>query len=245
LIEPSALAAAAAANNAHWCDLVCHAHCGATSFGPTFWICLSKAPPLYPNLVTLGGAEPAQAAAQIEGIEAVLSLDLPTQPAIKDSFRSLDLTNRGFDLLFEALWLARDPVGSTGRPSADAVFVRDATELAEWEAAWRLEEDTTDLPPRLFPENLLIEPDIGFVALRREGRIVAGAAVNSSADVVGMTNLFTGGAPADSVARAVAETISMRFPGLPIVDYETADRARELEGAGFRTVAPLAVWLAR
>jgi len=245
LTDDAALVTAAAANNAHWCDLVCRAHGAATAFGEDFWICATKAPPLYPNLVTLGGVAPAQKAAQLEAIETLRALDLPPNRAVKDSFRSLDLTPQGFDLLFDAVWVAREPVASTGRASADVAFVRDAAGLAEWEAAWRREESEADaLPTRLFRDLLLANPDVGFVALRRGGRIVAGAAVNCAADVVGMTNLFTGSEDAAAVAFAIADAIALRYPGLKIVDYESADRAQELRSAGFRTIGPLAVWLA-
>jgi hypothetical protein len=243
LTGPSALVAAAAANNAHWCDAICRAHDAATSFGANFWMCATKAPPLYPNLVTLGGSEPTEIAAQLEGVEALRSLDLPPNRAVKDSFRSLDLTSRGFEMLFEAFWIAREPGRPTNAPF-EATIVAKGAELAAWEEAWRREEDEAGLPPRLFPESLLTNPDVAFLAIRRDGRIVAGAATNRASGVAGMTNLFTGGEPTDAVATSVAAAIAARFPGLPIVDYETADRARELQGAGFRTLAPLAVWLA-
>ena len=241
--EAAALVAAAAANNAHWCETVCRAHGAATAFGEDFWICATKAPPLYPNLVTLAGSEPLRIAAQLDAVEGLRSLDLPPNWAVKDSFRSLDLTSHGYEFLFDAVWIAR--AADAGPSSSEAMFVKGATGLAEWEAAWRRAESEADaLPARLFPERLLSDPDIGFVALRREGRIAAGAAVNRAAGIVGMTNLFTGNLYADSVASSVAAAISARFPGLPIVDYESAERAHELRGAGFRTIGPLAVWLA-
>ena len=245
MTDDAALVAAAAANNAHWCETICRAHGAATAFGEDFWICATRAPPLYPNLVTLAGPEPVRIAAQLDAVEGLRSLDLPPNWAVKDSFRSLDLTANGYELLFDAVWIAREPVASMGRASADVAFVRDAAGLAEWEAAWRREESEADaLPTRLFRDLLLANRDVGFVALRRGGRIVAGAAVNRAAGVAGMTNLFTGNEDAAAVAFAIADAIALRHPGLTIVDYESADRAQELRSAGFRTIGPLAVWLA-
>ena len=244
--EPPPLVVAAAANNAHWCDAVCHAHNAATSFVDEFWFCATKTPPLYPNLVTLGGSDAAQQAAQRRAIDNLRAYDLSPHWAVKDSFRSLDLTSHGYELLFDAVWIAREPGSPTDRSLSDVSFVTDAAGLADWETAWRCEQEPIDLPRRLFPSHLLADPDadVGFVALRREGRIVAGAAFNCAAGIVGMTNLFTGGERADAAASAIAAAISARFPGLPIVDYETEDRARELADAGFRPIGPLAVWLA-
>lgn len=239
---PSALVAAAAANNAHWCKTICAAHDAVSDIAEDFWICRGAAPPLYPNLVTLGGAEPARQSAQLRAIEDLRALGGLEFWAVKDSFRSLDLAARGFEILFEASWLVRAPDAATSSPLA-ATVVADGAELAAWEAAWRQEEDAAALPPRLFPEKLLAHPDIAFPAIRRDGRIVAGAATNRGFGVAGMTNLFTGGEATDAVAASIAAAIAARFPGMPIVDYETEDRVRELQGADFRTLAPLAVWL--
>jgi hypothetical protein len=243
LTEPSALVVAAAANNAHWCRIVCAAHHAASEIEEDFWICRGTAPPLYPNLVTLGGSAPARQAAQLRALDALQSLDGLEGWAVKDSFRALDLTARGFEILFEASWLVREPDAATNSPLA-ATIVADGVELAAWEEAWRQEEEAAELPPRFFPETLLADPDIAFVAIRRDGRIVAGAAVNRAAGVAGLTNLFAGSEATDAVAASVAAAIAVRFPGMPIVDYETADRARDMQGAGFRPLAPLAVWLA-
>jgi hypothetical protein len=246
LIEPSRLVVAAAANNAHWCDIVCRAHGAATEFAPHAWRCRSAAPPLYPNLVTLDGSAPAQQAAQLRAIEGLQSLDLPTGWAVKDSFRSLDLAPRGFEMLFEAFWIVRDPAAPMPASPFGAAAIDDPAGLVAWESAWRRDEPTGDneLPARLFPDALLAHPDVAFLAIRRDGRIVAGAAVNRGAGVAGVTNLFFGDEPPATIAGAISAAIASRFPGLPIVDYEQADRAQELRRAEFRILARLAVWLA-
>ena len=40
-------------NNAVWCDVVCATHGRPGDFPDGFWICRQKAPPFYPNLITL------------------------------------------------------------------------------------------------------------------------------------------------------------------------------------------------
>ena len=215
-------------------------------FAEDLWLCATKVPPLYPNLVTLGGTAAEQQAVQREAIDLLRSLDLSPNWAVKDSFRSLDLAPHGYELLFEASWLARDPDTQTPRSPDDVLVVRDAAGLAAWEDAWRRDQanEADTLPPRLFRDALLGNADVAFLALRRDGRIVAGAAANRAAGVAGLTNLFIRGVPTDTAASTLVAAISARFPGLPIVDYETEDRARELKRVGFRAIGPLAVWLA-
>ncbi len=246
MIEPSGLVAASAANNAHWCDIVCRTHGAAAGFAQHSWRCRSAAPQFYPNLVTLGGSAPAQRSAQLSAIDALQTFGLPAGWAVKDSFRALDLASRGFDVLFEALWLVCEPDGRTPSSSFETTAIADPAGLAEWEAAWRRDESNEgdELPARLFPDTLLAHPDVAFLAIRRDGRIVAGTAANRGAGVAGMMNLFFGTEQPETVAAALAAAVAERFPGLPIVDYEPADRARQLRGAGFRTLAPLIVWIA-
>lgn len=217
----------------------------ATEFVPHAWRCRSAAPPLYPNLVALDGSAPAQQAAQLRAIDEMQSLGLPTGWAVKDSFCSLDLATRVFDMLFEALWIARNSFAPMPSSSLEAMTLDDAAGLAAWEEAWRGDEPTGDdeLPARHFPDQLLTDPNVAFLAIWREGRIVAGAAANRAAGVAGMTNLYVGSEQPETVAVALAAPIADRFPGLPIVAYEPAVRARQLRGAGFRTLAPLIVWI--
>jgi hypothetical protein len=144
-------------------------------------------------------------------------------------------------MLFEALWIVRDPAA----PCLVAVRgcgIDDPAGLAAW-GPQRRDEPTGDneLLARLSTHRWPIRCR---VSRWREGRIVAGAAANRGAGVAGLTNLFFGDEPPATIAGAISAAIASRLPGLPIVDYEQADRAQEFRRAGFRILAPLAVWIA-
>lgn len=85
----------AARVNARWCDVVCR----TGTFTTRVWKSPIRTPPLYPDAVTL--APDATAAEVLDGID--------TSPgcAVKDSFACLDLAREGFEVLFEATWIAR------------------------------------------------------------------------------------------------------------------------------------------
>jgi hypothetical protein len=92
---------AAADNNARWCDIVCRSHGVPTAFHEVVWLARRRSPPLYPDAVTL---RPGLSA------EAVLR-DIDDGPgcSLKDSFADLDLAPLGFEELFSASWIAREP----------------------------------------------------------------------------------------------------------------------------------------
>lgn len=102
---------AAVLNNALWCDAVCRALDRATVFDRGLWLNLDESPPLYPNAITLSRNVPAM----MERLEALDAAGLPSGWALKDSFAGLDLAALGFDVLFEASWIAlparRPPMG--------------------------------------------------------------------------------------------------------------------------------------
>lgn len=91
--------AAAALNNAEWCDAVCRAHGWAGEFGPSAWISPRRAPPFYPDVVTLD---------DVVERDVLQAVDLSPGCAVKDSFARWDLTSEGFEVLFEARWIFRD-----------------------------------------------------------------------------------------------------------------------------------------
>ncbi|KZB82170.1 hypothetical protein AVL48_09550 [Amycolatopsis regifaucium] len=90
----------AARVNARWCDTVCRSHGFTGTFGPRSWRSARRTPPLYPDAVTL--APDASVSDVLDGID--------TSPgcSVKDSFGCLDLSEAGFEVLFEATWIARE-----------------------------------------------------------------------------------------------------------------------------------------
>ena len=107
--------------------------------------------------------------------------------AVKDSYADLDLVTRGFEILFRAQWIRREPsAGAALGP--DWRVVASAGELEEW---WAAHGSTG-----VFTAGLLRHEAVRFLAAQRGGRIVAGAIAHHSARVVGISNAFWTDEPA-------------------------------------------------
>jgi hypothetical protein len=232
------LCAAAARNNADWCDAMARAHGGPGQLVPGAWLNRQPAPRFYPNLVTLEGAH--QYAAHLATTEQLLAA--PPQPgwAVKDSFAALDLAPLGFELLFEASWIHR-PAHGFGAINSKyrAHRVSEEAALAAWEHAWRGAQQTA--PARLFPATLLNESDHMIIAVVHGDPIVAGCIASRSAGVLGISNLF---AEDDGARRACLDAATRAAPGLPLVGYERADNLARMMALGFAVIGPLRVWQA-
>jgi hypothetical protein len=206
--------AAAARNNAEWCDAMCRAHGIAGEAGEDAWTWPVRTPPYYPDAVTL--RPDVDVAALLERIDSGPGC------SIKDSFATLEVP--GFEILFDASWMRRPP-GSATPPAAEWNVVSD---LDEWERAW-------GEPLGLFLPALLA--DGRFLAARRDGRIVAGAILNRTGDVIGLSNVFGD----DPWPGAVATAASL-YPDLPLVGYERGDDLAAARRVGFEVIGPLRVW---
>lgn len=222
---PDPRVALAARNNAEWCDAVARSWEAQSRFEAEIWINPGEAPPFYPNAVTLAPTEtvPQAIAEAADGF------------AVKDSFAVLDLAPLGFEPLFDAMWIWRDPQPVSQSDPATWRILRDADSLARWEAAWRGGEPALDL----FRPALLAERDHAFVAGEVGGRIVAGGVASRSGDVVGISNLF---GPTELTAGCLTAAEGFA-PGLPIVGYETGPALEAMKAQGFQAAAPLIVWL--
>jgi len=215
----------AARNNAEWCDAVTRSRGGHARFEPEFWIHPGEAPPFYPNAVTL--APTPRLPAEIVQAEDGFS--------VKDSFASLDLAPLGYEILFDATWIWRDPQPVARSDVASWSIVRAAVSLARWEAAWRGDEEPLDL----FRPALLQEPDHAFIAGTVAGRIVAGCVASRSASVIGISNLF---GPDDLAAGCLA-ALQDWSPGLPVVGYDHEPTLALMKSLGFQELGALRVWL--
>jgi hypothetical protein len=225
----------AAANNAEWHDAVYSANGRSGQFVEGIWRSYDPAPRFFSNAVTTApGPAPAQSAT-IDDLTALRTNGF----AVKDSFANLDLTSMGFRVLFTATWIWRDAA-----PAADISGwqrISDAAGLVEWEAA--LQAGGPAAGDSAFPPAILANPALAFFALRRNGRIVSGAAANRSAECIGISNVFGAAEAADLAMAAAAALAASVAPGLPLAGYESGaelDRAIRL---GFRAVGPLRVWV--
>jgi hypothetical protein len=222
----------AAANNAEWCDLVCGTHGAQTRFEVDAWTSRTRTPPGYPDAVTLV-PDPSVP-------ELLARIDRSAGCSIKDSFASLDMTAYGFRVLFNAQWILHR--GTAIPPSSDDArweVVHDRGGLAEWEQAWRRD----DAPPGVFRTELLDHDSVTVLAARSGDRVVAGAVLNRSSSVVGISNFFAEQPVALaswSGCLAMARTL---LPGSTFVGYESGHELVAARTRGFETVGPLRVWI--
>jgi hypothetical protein len=223
----------AAVNNAEWCHTVCQSHGLPASFDDDAWTCSARSPENYPDAVTL---------VPNPSIRQLLSrIDTAEGCSIKDSFASLDLDAYGFRILFDAQWIARTANGPQ-HPEGENLrweLVRDLDDLASWEQAWRRGDGPTDI----FRPELLANDAVAILAARDGVRIVAGAVLNRSSMVVGISNFFTDGV-VDSASWSGCLTFAEKlFPATSFVGYEAGDGLVAARRSGFDTVGPLRIWI--
>ncbi|RKH28252.1 hypothetical protein D7Y13_16825 [Corallococcus praedator] len=194
-------------------------------------------PAFYPNVVTLTPDADGATLAALSG------LALPGRWGVKDSFATLDLASRGFDLLMEARWIhreARDP-----SPVAREAWrtVRTPVELEAWEAAWAGLPGGVRPEVRVFPPALLGEEGVVFLATGDAARPDAGGIASLSAGVVGLSNTFLSeNVPASRYAELLSQ-LQVLFPGRPVVGYEHGEALDVWRSLGFESGDPLRVWL--
>lgn len=224
---------AAASNNAQWCDIVCRSHGAESRFDGDAWTSSTRTPPYYPDAVTL---VPGVSVPDLLG-----RIDCSTGCSIKDSFASLDLTPYGFGVLFEAQWIVRPSTGlSITESDLGCDVVRDRAELSAWEAGWRGD----DGPAGIFDPSLLENDSVAVLAAQVDARVVAGAVLNRSPTVVGISNFFCDPSFDDRQgwSSLVSFATSLSKP-LPLVGYESGDRLTAAQSEGFASAGALRVWL--
>ncbi len=219
--------AAGARNNAQWCAAVGRALGIPSTTDAGLWRAHAPMPPGYPEAVTL---EPRLAA------EHVVSRLPRGASSVKDSFADLNLSPFGFEVLFDARWIALEPPATTEDPATAGGGIRfdrvdTPAALGEWARAHGNAE--------AFASPLLDDPAVLIVGARRRGAFVAGAALNDSEDAVGLSNVF---GPAHSGYAAAVVLAAERHPALPIVGWELSGELAAAQAAGFAVVGALRVW---
>ena len=176
-------------------------------------------PRFYPNVVTLQPGK-AVAAEQRETVDLLLKSNLPGRWAVKDSFRTLDLSRQGFEVLFEARWIRNAmPLGD---PASDIVWQR------ETKGALGLPFD---------------DPDFAMFTGRRGFQVVAGGMFYRAEGVVGLSNVVADAADARAVWRSLALLAAQTFPRLPLVGYESGEELKAASDAGFEIGDKLRIWV--
>lgn len=205
----------------------------AGEFGAQAWAAPSRTPLYYPDAVTLvPGADPLALAARID----------TTAPgaSVKDSFADLDLTEAGFEVLFEAQWIHRP----AGAPAPASDLVRGVTDDPDTLRAWALAWDDGDGNADLFRPELLNDPATFVLAGQSaDGRVVAGAVASRSDQVVGISNVFALDGGPDTAWPVVLDAVHRLFPTLAVVGYEQGEGLAAAVRHGFEPVGPLRIWL--
>jgi hypothetical protein len=213
-------------NNAKWCDLVCRSHRIKTSFRADLWVSAERPPQFYPDAITL-----RERVAEADVLGAISPGPLAS---VKDSFATLDLSDHGYQELFEARWIAHD---EPPRPTAlPWTVVQTEDGLAAWTEA-------AGLTGILGPE-LLSHPEVRFLAAHDEAGITAVAVANLTGPVVGVSNVFATAIGEDEAWAGIPAAVHTLFPSAALVGYERGVSLRAAIAAGFRDVGPLRVWLA-
>jgi len=212
-------------NNAKWCDLVCRSQGISTSWNDGFWVSRQPSPQFYPEGVTLQRkVSPEQLINELP----------PGLCSVKDSFADLDLASRGFEQLFDARWIYRVPPVST-EPATGWTDVSAEDEFARWLQACGLED--------VLPEALLRDPSVRVLQRKRAKDVSAGAILNRTGSVVGLSNVFSLNVPLDEVWGGLVVLVAQEFPSYPIVGYERGEDLDAAMETGFNDLAGLRVWL--
>jgi hypothetical protein len=216
---------AAVENNAKWCDLVCRSHRISTSWTEGFWVSRQPSPQFYPEGVTL---QPKVSPEQLIN-------ELPPGPcSVKDSFADLDLASRGFEQLFDARWIYRvPPVGAQRATGWTAISAEE--EFGQWLLACGLLD--------VLPEALLRDQSVRVLQRKRANDVTAGAVLNRTGSVVGLSNVFSLNVPLDEVWGDLVVLAAQEFPSCPIVGYERGEDLDVAIGTGFNDLGGLRVWL--
>ncbi|MEU7676473.1 hypothetical protein AB0C42_16870 [Micromonospora taraxaci] len=214
--------AAAAHDNAEWCDIVCGSHGLTGRTDADAWSVPRRSPPWYPDAVTLRPGIDAEA--------LLARIDVGPGASVKDSFADLDLSGYGFRVLFDAQWIHRPPLA----PPVDTPLAPVTTpdQLAAWAAAHGGGD--------VFRPALLTDPRVRVLARHDDrGVITGGAVLSGEGGTYGVSNLFAQSDDPREIWQAVCATV----PGAPLVGYETTPDLTLALSTGFTTTGSLRVWL--
>ncbi|MDP2120924.1 MAG: hypothetical protein Q8K28_13575 [Hoeflea sp.] len=203
---------------------------------PYAFVGLDLPPPYYSNLTVLAPGHADEIMAQL----GWLATKFTGAIGLKDSFGELELQANGFETLFGASWIWRDPGLQTCQSGWERI--ESEADLELWEAAWN--QAGSPSSNRLFAPGLLDRKDIVFLGYRVNGAIEAGCIANISEKCIGLSNVFAR-APSQDVFAQAAAAVACVAPHLPIAGYESGDDICHALKAGFLTVGDLRILVAK
>ncbi len=201
---------------------MCRAHGRPGTFLPHIWVNAQAVPRFYPNAVALRH-DAAAVEEQVIAVDILARSNPPGRWSVKDSFAALDLSRRGFDLLFDAQWIRQLPL----------LIARTSSDLA-WQ---RVEASDT------FPGALFADRDFAMFSGYGNGEVVAGGTLYRAEKVVGLSNVVAEPDDAVAVFRDLVALAAGLFPGLPIVGYESGNELKAAVNAGFEPGDELRIWV--
>lgn len=223
--------AAATANNAQWCDIVCRGHGVTTAVRDAVWFAGARPPVFYPDAITLTPDVSAGTVLQLIGERQ--------ECAVKDSYGRLDLTSEGFAVLFSGQWIQHFPLSRSR--SADSsmtagwTVLTGAAQLAQWSLA---HGSSATLTPRV-----LGNQSVRVLAAWDGTRLAAGAILNLSDGVVGLSNVFATEGFHNNPWACVASAAAALFPGGTLMGYEHDGNLARAVAGDFDVVGELRVWV--
>ena len=209
-----------------WYDDVFALHGIPVRVDDGLWSALGPPPPWHSAVKTL---EPGVETERVVGAVATFE-----HFSVADSFGDLAPERHGFELLIDARWLHREPVGETTDRLPEGWSVVDTVEeLAEWATA---HDYVGVLPP-----SVVDHPRFRILARRRAGALVGGAVAHDGGRAVGLSNTWGEGtlATSDEVLTAVAAL----HPGRPLTDFARGTELDAMVAAGFTALGPQRVWV--
>ncbi|RDU38718.1 hypothetical protein DRW41_03935 [Neobacillus piezotolerans] len=212
-------------NNVAWCEIVCNTHGIAGISKQQVWGLLSKAPPFYPEIITISKDVP------IEEIKHFI--ENGNDSSIKDSYANNDLARFGFKILFEAEWIYHSSVSDLEPIQSNRRVITTEEDLAQWTITSEL--DGVIKPDLLKRKNVKI-----FILEKNDG--IYGFIANLNANVVGISNVFSIGKENKSLWRDIPQVVANEFPGLAMVGYEHGSTLEDAHLSGWRSIGPLRVW---
>lgn len=191
------------------------------------WTAPEGSPQFYPDAVTLAPAMTA---------DAVLSgIDDRPGCSVKDSYADVELGNRGFAVLFEARWLAREPASPTSHLQLGWQTVATAEGFAEWLRAAGVEG--------ILHPALMADATVRFLLAHGQQASVAGAAINETDGVIGVSNVFTAGIRPEVLWSDLPAVVGQIFGQAPLVGYEHGTAMSAALANDFVDIGALRVWL--
>jgi hypothetical protein len=211
-----------------WYDALCSLHGVPCGIQDDVWAAYAPPPPLH------SAAKSVEPTTRVDRVLA--AVEALEHGGVADSFGAFDLTEEGFELLFDAQWIHR-PAESGDRRGVppDWSIVTSTAELQEWTS----HHDTQQV---LLPG--LLERS-SFVVLGKRGRdsddISAGVVLHLCTGAVSVSNLWAD--DPDPVWAEVVSAASALFPGRALVGYEYGADLERAQTVGFAAVGTQRVWV--